>query len=246
MLNTINESGGAQIRDLQACLDLPKPTIIRMVATLFADGYIKRDDAGTYKVTAKVLSLANGYDSDQELLDAAKPVLLELRRENTWPSDLAIFDNDAMSIVDMGNVPGTFSINRRRGSRLPVLTTALGRAYLAFCPANQREEIFDRLIRTETSAGKPLDPERISAILKTTQESGYALGDAEYLRNTRAVAVPIMVNGQPQAAINMMVHTSAMDIEQAENTFVAPLKVVARKIQNHLEHTSSPNKSGSL
>ena len=231
VLKIVNETGGCQIKTLQAMLDLPKPTIIRMVATLVEAGYVWKNEAGIYKVSAKALALANRYDADESMLMAARPVLAKLRREIAWPSDLAAYDGDAMVILDTGEDPGTFGLNRSRGSRLPVLTTSLGRAYLAFREPPAQEALLSRLLKVEAPRGNSkLTLSYLKRVLKQTREQGYAAADAEYLKNTRAVAVPILVKGEPLATINLMTVVTAMEMPEVERRFVAPLRAAARQI----------------
>ena len=91
ILKIVNESGGSRIRDLQVLCDLPKPTIVRLLKTLVATGYVKRHSSGEYCVGAKVLALSNRYEARADLVEAAKPVMAQLRGEQTWPVDLAVF-----------------------------------------------------------------------------------------------------------------------------------------------------------
>ena len=132
ILRAIND-GHAQLREISAATKLPKSTIARMLETLVAGGYVAQDEKKGYHVTARVLALSRGYNANEFLLKAAQPVLEGLRRHQIWPSDLAVFDQDAMVILDTGRDPGTLSLNRTVGSRLPVLVTSLGRAFLGFC-----------------------------------------------------------------------------------------------------------------
>jgi|ETNmetMinimDraft_4_1059912.scaffolds.fasta_scaffold52053_2 IclR family mhp operon transcriptional activator len=231
VLQAINENGGCQIKDLQKLVNLPKPTIIRMVKTLFEAGYVMRNQSGIYKVAAKVMSLSNRYDLDEDLMIAAKPILKKLREDITWPSDLASFDGDAMVILDTGIAPGTLGLNRSRGARLPVLSTSLGCAYLAFCDSKLQEELLPKLIDAETALefGK-ISRKRIQRILRETKANGYAVGDAEYIKSTRAVAVPVLVESKPIATVNLMVVTTAMVMEEVEKLFVKPLQIAAQKI----------------
>ncbi len=147
ILRAIND-GHAQVREISAAANLPKSTIARMLETLVADGYVVQDDQKGYHVTARVLTLSRGYNAHEFLLKAALPVLEGLRKHQIWPSDLAVFDQDAMVILDTGRDPGTLSLNRTVGSRLPVLVTSLGRAFLGFADDELVERTLSRLARS--------------------------------------------------------------------------------------------------
>ncbi|MHA1570235.1 MAG: IclR family transcriptional regulator domain-containing protein, partial [Alphaproteobacteria bacterium] len=187
-----------------------------------------RRESGIYCVGAKVLALSNRYEADAELVEAARPIMDALRAEQTWPSDLAVFDHDAMVVVDVSILPGTFSFNRKVGSRLPVLNTSLGRAFLASCQPDKRREIVEWLAPTGSDPG---EAGRLLEYLEVASKRGYAIGDAEYHTNIRSVAVPVRVGGKPRAAMNMMTVASLMDIDEAVTRFAAALKDAAQSIE---------------
>ena len=150
ILRAIND-GHAQVREISAATRLPKSTVARMLETLVADGYLAQDDRKGYHVTARALTLSRGYNAKEVLLKAARPVLENLRQHQIWPSDLAVFDQDAMVVLDTGRDPGTLSLNRTVGSRLPVLVTALGRAFLGFANPELVEHTRSRAWRDRAS-----------------------------------------------------------------------------------------------
>ncbi len=117
--------------------------------------------------------------------------------------------------------------------RLCLLTRALGRAYLAFCPANERELILGIL---ETSS----DPE--DAAVKDRPSVLTMLGQiraAGYAERSRLVepkssstfAVPIMRDKAVLATLGMTYFTSAVPKAKAIARYVPLLKEAAKNIQ---------------
>jgi IclR family mhp operon transcriptional activator len=237
ILRAIND-GHAQHREISAAAKLPKSTIARMLETLVADGYVAQDDQKGYHVTARVLTLSRGYNAHEFLLKAAQPVLEGLRKHQIWPSDLAVFDQDAMVILDTGRDPGTLSLNRTVGSRLPVLVTSLGRAFLGFADV----ELVDRTLFRLAQSSNPFDAPAKSAaatrrVLAQVRRQGYATGDREYQPTTRTLAVPILVNSAPVASLNIMVVPSAMKMEQLVKNLLPALSTAAKAIGSALSQT---------
>jgi len=227
----LNRLGPSQIRDLHKNTGLPKPTIVRMLATLKGAGYVTQSDGGSYRVTAKTLALSTGFDAADDLMAVAKPILAAFREEHAWPADLAIFDRDAMVVIDTSKAPGTLSLNRGIGSRLPVMPTALGRAYLAFCPEDERREITERLARSDDANEKlAKDPGKRDAILDLAHQLGYATSDQEFQKSARVIAVPLFSNKDLLACVNMMTVSAAMTLQQAEHSFAPLLKKLAQRI----------------
>jgi IclR family mhp operon transcriptional activator len=244
ILRALND-GHAQLRAISAATKLPKSTTARMLETLVADGYVAQDAQKGYHVTARVLTLSRGYNANEFLLKAAQPVLEGLRQQQVWPSDLAVFDQDAMVVLDTGRDPGTLSLNRTVGSRLPVLVTSLGRAFLGFADP----ELIDRTLSRLARSADPFDAPAKSAaatrrLLAQVRRQGYATGDREYQRTTRTLAVPVLVNSTPVASLNIMVVPSAMSIEQVVKSLLPALSAAAKTIGTVLSRTSPVRSAG--
>lgn len=238
ILRAIND-GHAQVREISAACRLPKSTVARMLETLVADGYVAQDDRKGYHVTARVLTLSRGYNANEVLLKAARPVLESLRQHQIWPSDLAVFDQDAMVVLDTGRDPGTLSLNRTVGSRLPVLVTALGRAFLGFAAPELVEHTLARLARSSEPFDAPAkNAAAVRRLLAQVRRQGYATGDREYQRTTRTLAVPILVNAVPVASLNIMVVPSAMSMEQLVKSLLPALGAAAKTIGAALSQTA--------
>ncbi len=235
ILHLLNLLGPSHVRELHKSSGLPKPTIVRMLATLNGAGYVTQSDDGCYRVTAKTLALSTGFDAADNLLTVAKPILAEFREEHAWPVDLAIFDRDAMVVIDTSKAPGTLSLNRGIGSRLPVMPTALGRAYLAFCPENTRRESIEILARSvDPNEALARDPAKRDAILEKAHRQGYATSDQEFQKSARVISVPLFSGEKLVACVNMITVSAAMTLEQAEISFVPLLKGLAKSITDKL------------
>ncbi|MCC7168000.1 MAG: helix-turn-helix domain-containing protein [Rhodospirillales bacterium] len=235
LLAAIN-AGKSQIRDLHAATRLPKSTIVRLLETLIAEGYVHQDAGKGYRVTARAMTLSGGYDAANHLLEVARPVLEILRRDHIWPCDLAIFDEDAMVILDTGRDPGTLSLNRKIGSRLPVLVTSLGRAYLGFAEPGVIAATLDRLAQSrEPNDAGAKDRPAVLRLLERVRRQGYAIGDREYLVTTRSVAVPILAGGKVVASLNMMGVAQAMSMDQVVREFLPVIRQAATRIGANLQ-----------
>ena len=100
VLRIINERDRATVTEIHRSSGLPKPTILRMIETLIAAGYVAREnDRPAYVATGKCLLLSNGFRVHDRLTAVAAPMLAAFRRKIGWPSDFGIFDGDAMVIA---------------------------------------------------------------------------------------------------------------------------------------------------
>jgi IclR family transcriptional regulator, mhp operon transcriptional activator len=230
ILNVLNRPGMSEVRHIHQATGLPKPTIVRLLDSLVGLGYVARRPGGGYALTAKVLALSHGYRSADpgQLLRAARPTLRWLRQQTAgWPSDLAICDAETMIVVDPGSGVGSQFLNRSSGYRLPIVGSALGRAYLAFCPPEERKEVLQRAAESVTQA---CNPETLLPILDSIRSKGFASRDCEHGKMTRVVAAPVLLQGRPIASISVVAAARAMTMQQMEKAFATPLAQAAASI----------------
>ncbi|MFH5924360.1 IclR family transcriptional regulator domain-containing protein [Roseomonas xinghualingensis] len=211
VLRAVNRLPAAGVKDIHRLTGINQPTIVRMLETLMHAGFvIRHPQQPVYLPTGKTLELSSGYVLHREIGILATPVMTRLRGLVGWPSDVAIFDGDAMVVAHTSRGEGRFIFDRRTGFRAPVFATSLGRAYLAFCGEADRERAFSLAARSpepwNTLAHRPAEAAAAFAAIRAT---GYAVmdeaySDREYGGQASAVAVPVLVGGLAAASLNLM------------------------------------------
>jgi IclR family transcriptional regulator, mhp operon transcriptional activator len=139
---------------------------------------------------------------------------------------------------------GVLVLNRKIGTRTPLLLSALGRAYFAFCDDAECERIVGRLKRS----ANPLDqiarsPERVESLRRETRRRGYSVTDKRYLDAAYdgliwGIGVPVIADGKVAAAMNVMFLRSAMTLEAGIIGLVPVLQAAAREIGNAVAQQS--------
>ncbi|MBB4285894.1 helix-turn-helix domain-containing protein [Roseospira goensis] len=245
VLRTVNQLGTASVGQVHAETGLHKATIVRMLETLEHEGYIARShNEAKYHPTGRVLLLASGYDLHRRVAEIADPIMGEFRRSIGWPSDVGVFDEDAMIIVLTSRAFGTLSFNRQVGARAPLFGTALGRAFICHAPAAVRTAAAARLAASPDPWDAPArDPAVLRALVDDVVGQGYAVIDEtlctqRYDKAIWAVAVPIRAGDRVFGSVNAMALRSAIDL----NTFVAgilpPLRETAARLAAGLAETA--------
>jgi IclR family mhp operon transcriptional activator len=234
VLHEVNRSGGIRAGDVARQLDLPRPTVYRLLETLEELGYIARSASDDrFRVTRRALSLGDGYDPGVFICQAAAPYLAELSRNLVWPVDLCTYENAAMVIQETTHARSPLSIDRGMiGKRLPMLRTSAGRAYLAACTRLERDLIISHLRRIGEEDDRPfLESQRLSRMIAETSDRGYAIRDeGEYNPKTSSIAVPIVRGEIVFGCISIIWIRAAMPIEEAIGKYVAPLQEAAAAI----------------
>jgi IclR family transcriptional regulator, mhp operon transcriptional activator len=223
--------------DVARAVGISAATAVRMLETLEAAGFVRRDaDGGTFTATGRTLDLSRGYDAHREVGALVRPVLADLQREVAWPSDLAIFDEDAMIVAETSRGTGRLFYDRKPGFRAPVFGTSLGIAYLSRATDADRE----RAVAAASRLPEPWndlarDSQRLDAVLTTARERGYALMNDDYSRRSYghavwAFAVPLVENGRAIASLNLSLLRETIGEDEAVQRFLGPLTLAAHRM----------------
>lgn len=234
-------SGKASVGELHRETGYNKATIVRTLETLVHEGFVSRHPTlPLYHVTGKTLLLSLGYDLHKAVGEAVSPIVAAFRNEHGWPSDVAIPDSDAMLVVETSREAGPLSLNRRPGYRAPIMATSLGLAYAAYCDADKRAAILDQEAKRETRwSALSRDRDAAEIMFKDVREQSYAVMHPDYSRTEygnqiSAIAVPIIVNGSPVAAMNVLFLKQTLSIDQAISTLLPHLKTSAQSAGERL------------
>jgi IclR family mhp operon transcriptional activator len=231
LLEVVNDSGGVRPSDAARILRLPRPTAHRLLETLEELGYVRRSPTDNrFCVTIKAQRLSGGYDTDVQLSEVAGPVLSQLLKDLVWPINITTHNAGMMVVRETTHPRSPLSVDRDMvGREVPMLRTASGRVYLAFCTAAERREIL-RLLRVRgDAADEPyLIPGAVEEMLLRCRKKNYgAWLNEEFVGKTSSVALPIMVNGYARASIAVAWLTTAIPVAKAVQQFVPPLAEVA-------------------
>jgi len=234
VLQEVNRSGGIRAGEVAQRLQLARPTVYRLLETLEELGYIARSSSDErFRVTRRASNLGDGYDPSVVVCQAAAPFITELSKRLIWPIDLSIYENAAMVIQETTHARSPLSIDRAMiGRRLPMLRTSAGRAYLASCPASERDVIVKHLRRIDDPADGPyLEPGRFERMMTETAQRGYAVrNEGEFNVKTSSIAVPIVRDDLVLGCISVIWISAALKLDEAIAQFAQPMRETAAAI----------------
>jgi IclR family transcriptional regulator, mhp operon transcriptional activator len=234
VLHEVNRSGGIRAGEVARQLNLPRPTVYRLLETLEELGYVARSASDDrFRVTRRASSLGDGHHPGMLICQAAAPYLAELSKRLVWPVDLSTYENAAMVIQETTHSRSPLSIDRGMiGKRLPMLRTSAGRAYLAACPAAERDVILHHLRRIDDPEDRPfLDDSYLARMVKETMQRGYAVrSKGEFNAKTSSIAVPVVRAGVVLGCISIIWIRSALSLNEAVAGFVEPMQSAATEI----------------
>jgi len=140
-------------QDIARRCNLPKSTVSRLTATLTRLGYlIQVEDSGKFRLGTATLSLGSAMLSKLDVRQIARPWMEELSAFGKVEVALGTRDRLSMIYVETcrNAKPPTPSLDV--GSRIPVATTAMGRAWLSAIDAAEREEFLERVRKRDDTA----------------------------------------------------------------------------------------------
>ncbi|NWB85880.1 DNA-binding transcriptional regulator [Pseudomonas gingeri] len=238
LLNTLNRlDGGASTARLAELTGLHRTTVRRLLETLQDEGYVRRSESDdSYRLSLKVRELSEGFRDEQWICGLAAPLLAELMQEVVWPTDLCTLDVDAMVVRETTHRFSRLSFHRSMvGRRLPVLLTATGLAYLAFCPDVERERIIELLAsRNDEESRLAHDAEALDNLLRKTRHRGYGENFMGWNKEERIASIAVPIHGEQRilGCLNLVYVAKAMTIEQAVARYLPALRRAAEKIEH--------------
>ncbi|MBS1161822.1 MAG: regulatory protein, IclR [Proteobacteria bacterium] len=247
ILHAINRSpnGWANIAELSERTGLHRTTVRRMLETLQAEGYVRRSASDdSYRLNQKIRQLSDGFTDDEWISEIANPVLGELLQKLVWPSDLCTIDGDCMLVRETTHRFSPLSFHRAMiRQRLPVLMTSAGRAYLAFCGDEERQQILRLLIAgDDAQANFARNRVLVEQMLEKVRRQGYATNDGEWNEQLKisAIAMPIRHQDSVLACINVVFLRKAMSIAEAAERYQPELQAAINKIETRLKESEIP------
>jgi DNA-binding IclR family transcriptional regulator len=184
---------------------LPKSTISRLTYTLTKQGYLEQvDDASGsgYRLGSAVLALGSAMLARMDVRQMARPLMQELADRSQAMVSLGMRDRLSMIYVENCRSESALTLSLDVGSRIPLATTAMGRAYLARCSESQRTALLDR-IRERDPEAWPRVNERIDRALGEYAELGCCTSFGEWQKEVNAIAIAFHApGGRSLMAIN--------------------------------------------
>lgn len=185
---------------------LPKSTISRLTYTLTKHGYLEHADDGSgntgYRLGSAVMALGSAMLARMDMRQQARPLMQELADHARAMVSLGMRDRLSMIYVENCRSESALTLSLDVGSRIPLATTAMGRAYLALCGDTERDELMERIRELDTTAW-PRIREGIDRALAEYQELGCCTSFGEWQKEVNAIAIAFRPpGGRATMAIN--------------------------------------------
>src|ERR1700730_8677627 len=221
-------------RDFVDRTGLPKATVNRLAYTLTTLGYLRFDEsAGKYALDTGVLSLGFALLAGADALELARPHMRVLAREIGAAVSLGCRDGLDMIYLETIRSETALTLGLAPGSRLSMLTSSMGRAYLAVQEPDQRAALLEELGAAAVKNG-----EDGARLVKAAQEAiddyardGCCYSFRDWHADVNAIAAPLRdVRNGRWLVLSSSGPASSMDETYFRNIVGPKLRALAARL----------------
>jgi DNA-binding IclR family transcriptional regulator len=166
----------------------------------------------------------------------AMPFMQRLNQELGEMVQLGTEDHGQMLYLEKLDSTHLIRIVSEIGGRLPIHCTGLGKAILAYMPANKIKQIVREHGLAQYTAKTIVSLPALEKELKRIREQGFALDDGEIMVGLRCIAAPIFDNnGQAKYAVSvsgMQGNMEGVRLERIRDRVVETAAAITQALKN--------------
>ena len=169
---------------------LARPTVTRLAYTLTLLGYLRHSEKlDKYSLGGAALSLGFSSLAQMDVRRVARPLMQALSEHSKGAVHFAVRDRSSMVMVD--TYRNSASLLVEIAARVPIATTAVGRAYYCALPRAGQRTFLEGL--------RNAHPEHLAAAKRALERAevdykryGFCMSLGDWRRDVNAIAVPML------------------------------------------------------
>jgi DNA-binding IclR family transcriptional regulator len=219
-------------------LGLDKATAGRLLFTLADLGYARQTGNGSYRLTSKLLSLANHAAVEPDLRIVARPHLISLRDDTDETVHLGVREDMRVVYIDKIEAHQSIRLVSAIGQTMPLHTTSLGKAALAWMDKDDRENILSDMKLERRTPNSITSRAKLRDDLELSKRRGYTVDDRENEEQATCVGAPVFSGGGNVVAMVSLSGPSER-INLRRDDLGKRCRDCADAVSSELTHTSS-------
>ena len=193
-------------------LALPKSSVRVICNTLATCGFVRRHADGSYRLSSKIVSLAESFLAGTDVAREFNAIWSDSRSSPEETVLLSVLSGSDAVYVAVRNSIRPLGLAFRVGLKFPAWVSASGKAMLANLPAEEARQIASEGMQ---SAGNPGGPRALNTLLKElelTRQRGYSIDDQGIREGVYAFGAPVFdAAGAVVAAVSVCVSTASLE-----------------------------------
>ncbi|SPL71130.1 IclR family transcriptional regulator [Acinetobacter stercoris] len=198
--------------DLSISLDIPKPSIHRLIQLLEKEGYVKVDLHGGLVIGHRVNRLLyNVWDNEKARIERIS-ILEKLSSKIGETCGIAILQDNQMLYVDRVQTNWPLQVYLPVGSKVPLWCTSSGKLFLSYLSNEKRANILKNLSITQFTKNTITDISALEENIQNIRTKNIGSDNEEFIAGMVACSVPVL---HPDGEIIASLYTHAPTIRKS-------------------------------
>jgi DNA-binding IclR family transcriptional regulator len=230
VLEAVSNPGEAhRLSDLVKETGLTKTSVFRLLSELVDEGYVSRTPDGTYAPGRALRLLALRLAKNTDDSDQVRTRLRRLQEDVQSTIHFALRTGDWATYVEkIEDTAQPIRMASRIGAQIPLHSTAIGKAVLAYLPESEVRKYAARTGLPRRTDKTITDVESLLADGELVRNRGYSIDDEENEEHIRCMATPVF-DTRHNLLGGIGITTIAPLVEQQKLESYAPLLLTAAR-----------------
>ena len=200
IIDALSTLGEGSLTEIATRTDLPSSTVYDYLTSMVSEGMLIREDK-TYRLSLRFLQYGMRARNSIVLARHVEPTLKQLAEE-TGEIAWCMVEERGKGVY-LNKVKGNHAVQPygKVGNRVYLHNIAAGKAILARLPEERVHELIEQHGLPASTERTITDPETLFEELTEIRSRGVAFSDGEAMNRFRAVASPVVTEGQLHGSI---------------------------------------------
>ncbi|MGO0308577.1 IclR family transcriptional regulator [Endozoicomonas acroporae] len=177
--------------DLALLLDIPKPSVHRILQQLVAEGYLQTNIRGLLIPADRLQATAFGILHSSRFKALSQAVLQKLAHKTGETCGISIPNGTEMIYYDRVQTNWPLQVHLPIGSHTPVWCTASGKLYLSSLPKDDRQRIINNLPMEMLARNTITTAKELESTLLEIADNDRGVENEEFIDGMASISVPV-------------------------------------------------------
>ena len=191
-LRKIAESDGTSLNDLSLDLDMPMPTLHRLLLTLESHGFVRQSKSdATWSIGIEAFRVGSAFPRAAKLLSIARPVLKDLSGRTGETANLGIMDLGEVIFIAQHETHHAIRAFFRPGSRGSWHSSGIGKVIAAYIAITDQKILFEKAPLEQFTQNTIVQEQELLEEFNRIRAVGYSVDKEERFIGMRCIGAPV-------------------------------------------------------
>ena len=222
--------------DLSLALNIPKPSIHRLLQLLEKEGYIRVDLHGGLVIGHRIHSLLYHVLNNEKDRAERTSILEKLSNKIGETCGISILQDNQMLYLDRVQTNWPLQVYLPSGSKVPLWCTSSGKLFLSYLSHEKRLNILKNINIIPFTKNTLTDIQALENNIQHIQQMNLGTDNEEFIAGMVACSVPVL---HPNGEMIASLYTHAPTIRKSLEDLISyeqDLKQAAQDLTTHIEN----------